>query len=117
MHTASREGEFNHLGCFAHTIQLAVEDGLKLPVISKALGACRKLVAHINQSVLATQALLKKQSDNQDSNSKALKLIQDVATRWNSSFLMMKRLLLLRVPIYAVLHDDSVTNLIRLGLI
>ena len=110
MHTASLEGEFNHLGCFAHTIQLAVEDGLKLPVVSKALGACRKLVAHFNQSVLATQALLKKQSDNEGSNSRGLKLIQDVATRWNSSFLMMKRLLLLRVPIYAVLYDDSVTK-------
>ena len=112
MDGACRDGNFEHTTCFAHTVQLAVEDGLKIPTISRALGACRKLVAHFNHSVVSTQALLKKQSDCQDSraNSKPLKLIQDAATRWNSSFLMMKRLLLLRVPLYAVLHDDAVTK-------
>ena len=63
-------------------------------------------MGHFNHSVVATQALLKNQPDG----NKALKLIQDVATRWNSSYLMIKRLLQLRVPVYAVLHDESVTK-------
>ena len=63
-------------------------------------------MGHFNHSVVATQALLKNQPDG----NKALKLIQDVATRWNSSYLMINRLLQLRVPVYAVLHDESVTK-------
>ena len=63
-------------------------------------------MGHFNHSVVATQALLKNQPDE----NKALKLIQDVATRWNSSYLMIKRLLQLRVLVCAVLHAESVTK-------
>ena len=43
----------DHAGCFAHTFQLCVEDGLKMPAINKALGAGRKLVSHFNKSVIS----------------------------------------------------------------
>ena len=58
---------------------------------------------------MATQSLLQKQLAN-DPKCKPLKLIQDVSTRWNSSYMMVKRLLNLRVPVFAVLHDESVTK-------
>ena len=80
------------------TLQLCVEDGLKMPAIDKALGAGRKLVSHFNKSVMSTQALLEKQRSE---GQKPLKVIQDVSTRWNSAYLMMERLLTLRVPIYS----------------
>ena len=109
MTLAAKEAGLKHSGCFAHTLQLCIEDGLKISSLSKALGASRRLVAHFNRSVLSTQALRQKQcSDSGDSN--ALKLIQDVQTRWNSSYFMMDRLLKLRVPVYAVLFDDQITN-------
>ena len=92
---------------FCPSLQLCVEDGLKLNQISRALGAARKLVGHFNHSVVSTQALLQKQA--KDAGSKPLKLVQDVSTRWNSSYTMAQRLLLLRVPVFAVLYDESVT--------
>ena len=97
--------DYRHVGCFAHTLQLAIEDGLKVAQISKTLSVSRQLVGHFNHSVIATDGLLSKQEGPQK-----LKLIQDVQTRWNSSFLMLQRLLKLRVPIYGVLFDDKLTK-------
>ncbi|XP_076341699.1 E3 SUMO-protein ligase ZBED1-like [Tachypleus tridentatus] len=37
-------------------------------------------------------------------------LIQEVATRWNSTYQMLTRLLHLRVPVMAVLYDESITK-------
>ena len=108
MCVAAREAKVAHAGCFAHSLQLCVEDCLKLNQISRALGAVRKLVGHFNHSVVSTQALLQKLT--KDAGSKPLMFIQDVNTRWNSSYTMAQRLLLLRVPVFAVLYDDSVTK-------
>ena len=104
MLTASRELNLAHVNCFAHTLQLAIEDGLKLPQILRVLGAARKLGTHFSHSLLATNALLCKQGDSK------LKLVQDVPTRWNSSYDMMARLLKLRVAVYGVIFDESVTS-------
>ena len=90
--------------CFAHNLQLAIFDGLKISQISKTLGAARKLVSHFSHSLMSTKAW----SDRK--TSPKLKLIQDVETRWNSSYYMMEHLLKLRVPIYGVIFDDTVTK-------
>lgn len=106
MTIAANEIKVAHVNCcFSHTIQLAINDGLKLPQISKVLGAARKLVSHFNYSVNATNSLLSKQECP-----RPLKLVQDVATRWNSSFYMLQRLLKLQIPVYGVIFDDSVTK-------
>ena len=102
---ASKELKLPHINCFAHTLQLAIEDGLKVGQISKTLGAGRKLVSHFSHSVLSTNALIAKQ----DGNPK-LKLVHDVPTQWSSSFLMMQRPLKLCVPIYGVIFDDDLTK-------
>ena len=102
---AARDLEVAHINCFSHTLQLAIEDGLKLPQISRTLGSARKLVGHFSRSSLATNALLNKQDSGQK-----LKLIQDVSTRWNSSFYMIERLLKLRIPVYGVIFDDNITK-------
>ena len=94
---------------FAHTLQLGVNDSLKIPSIAKALGASQRLVAHFNHSVLATDGLRNKQLQ-MDSSIAAKNVIHDCPTRWNSGLQMMKRLLELCVPIYAVLIDDSLTK-------
>ena len=94
--------------CFAHTLQLCVEDGLKLDSVSRAVGAARRLVGHFSHSVLACDALKAKQIS--DGVQQPLKLIQACPTRWNSTYAMLERLLKLRVPVYAVLFDDTVTK-------
>ena len=109
MSVAAKEAGLAHTGCFAHTLQLCVEQGLKLNPVAKALGAARKVVAYFNRSVLATKALNDKQLSDYP-KCKPKKVIQDVMTRWNSSYFMMQRLLELRVPIYAVLFDEKVTK-------
>ena len=70
-----------HVICFIHTLQLAIEDGLKTEQISKTLSASRKLFGHFSHSSLALNVLLEKQGGE-----RKLKLVQDVYTRWNSSF-------------------------------
>ena len=110
-----------HIRCFAHTLQLAVNDGMKLPAISKATAAARRLVGHFNHSAQATKALKDAQlqqlgADDAGKETCPLTLAQDVATRWNSTFLMMQRLLQLRVPVYAVIFGPHTKNSDRMSL-
>ena len=69
---------------------------------------CLLQVTHFNHSVVSLQALADYQL--QHGVSKPLKLVKDVATRWNSQLHMAKRLLSLRVAIFSVLHDERVTK-------
>ena len=94
--------------CFAHTLQLAINNGLNLSQVSRVTALARKVVGHFKHSVVATIALKEKQ---QQMNVPQHHLIQDVTTRWNSAYFMMERLLGQRWAIYAVLHDEQVTQL------
>ena len=97
------------VSCMAHTLQLAVEDGLKAETIQNAAAQCRRCIGHFNKSNLASDALESYQI-KQNPNKKPLKVIQDVCTRWNSLYLMFQRMELLRAAMYAVLHDKSITK-------
>ena len=100
-------GEWNGLGCFGHTLQLAVNAGLNLSTISRLVASARRLVAHFKHSVISCAALKEKQKTM---NIPEHSLIQDVSTRWNSTYLMLERLEEQRWALYAVLHDDLVTR-------
>ena len=76
-----------HTQCFAHTLQLAIEDCLQQEVIKETSVASRRLIEHFNKSTLASDALENYQTLQGE---KPLKLIQDVKTRWNSTFLMFQ---------------------------
>ncbi|XP_057208474.1 E3 SUMO-protein ligase ZBED1-like [Triplophysa rosa] len=92
--------------CAGHTLQLIVNSSLKDTSISKALGAARTLVEHFKRSELANTKLKEKQHQM---NTPEHKLIQDVSTRWNSTYFMVERLLEQRWPITATLSDPEVT--------
>lgn len=94
--------------CMAHRLQTAIRHGLDLDVVSKLLARGRRLVSHFKHSCIAAEALESKQTQLNASQT-PLKVIQDVPTRWNSSFYMLRRLLQLRVALIAVLCDPSVT--------
>ena len=88
-------------------MQLAVNKGLGISQISRATAVCRKLVGHFKHSAIALTALKQKQ---EQLNLEKHHLIQDVSTRWNSTYFMLDRLLEQRWHIYAVLHDEKVSE-------
>ena len=102
------EYNWQSLPCSAHRLQLCVLAGLSISAIDRLIAAAKKIVGHFSHSVVATVALKEKQ--NQMNNIDAKKLINSCATRWNSTYEMLERLLKLRWPIVAVLSDESVTK-------
>ncbi|CAJ1057872.1 PREDICTED: zinc finger BED domain-containing protein 1-like, partial [Xyrichtys novacula] len=90
-----------------HTLQLAVNTAIKAhQSTERALGAARSLVEHFHKSELARTKLKAKQLQM---NTPQKKLIQDVATRWNSTYYMVESLLQQRWPVTATLLDSSIT--------
>ena len=83
-----------------------MNSGLSLSPIER-IAVGRKIVGHFHHSALATEALRRRQEQMQ---LPIKKLKQDVATRWNSTLLMLESLINNRWPISAVLSDTNVTN-------
>ena len=103
--------------CAAHMLQTCLCHSFDpSQQIQKLLTRVRKLVGHFHHSTLATEALYANQlgqiNDRGSTSTieqKAVRVIQDVSTRWNSIFYMLQRLVKLKLPIMAVLEDESVT--------
>jgi hypothetical protein len=93
--------------CAAHKLQLVIQEGLEINVISRAIAATRKLVGHFKHSALATTQLLIRQ---QQMNQPQRKLKQECVTRWSSTLYMIQSVVANRWPIVAVLSDETVTK-------
>jgi hypothetical protein len=94
-------GETKWLGCIDHLLQLVTKKAFSdLPQSEETLKACRNLANFFNASSQATQKLLGKQVEG-----KAVKPIQDVTTRWWSTYSMCDRLL--RLKIYLALLENE----------
>ena len=100
-------GKWKSNVCAAHRLQTCLRHALEIDEIEAVTGAGRKIVGHFKHSCLAMEALKAKQ---QDLKVPCHKLIQDVKTRWNSTFYMLERLLEQRMPVLAVLNDRSVSK-------
>ena len=98
---------WQNVACFAHTLQLAVNNGLEVSQINRLASVARKTVGHFQHSSLAMTALKEKQ---QQLSVPQHHLIQDVATRWNSTYFMLERLHEQHWAIYAVLYDEQGTQ-------
>ncbi|XP_040178075.1 E3 SUMO-protein ligase ZBED1-like [Rana temporaria] len=94
MVAAIGQTDFSHIPCIAHCLQLSILAGLKAADSSPLVAKCRHLVGHFKHSSANTSEL--KSSHSSVSSSKDVmfhKLQQDVATRWNSTYIMLARLL------------------------
>jgi hypothetical protein len=83
--------KMDRLPCAAHWLQLTLSDCLFSPTSASPelrafIAKCRALVGHFSHSAAATDMLLRLQGKS------ALRPIQDVETRWNSTYLMLERL-------------------------
>lgn len=76
------------LPCFAHTVNLVVQDTTSISPLKDIIAKCKEIVRFMKSSNVATEIF--KQEQNTDT---PLKLMQEVTTRWNSAFQMIKRIL------------------------
>ena len=91
MIAAVRLTGWKSLPCFAHTLNLVVQESLqKDDELSLLQRKCRRIVTYFKQSTNARSKLTDVQLQIGGGE---VKLVQDVATRWNSSFFMFKRLI------------------------
>ena len=72
---ALSEMDLLRLPCAGHTLNLAVQKGLRVQQIASAIGRCRKLVAHFHKSRVDGEELQKKQEMFKDQDVKKNKLI------------------------------------------
>lgn len=103
-----------HVGCFAHTLNLATQRGLKVSQVDRLLGRVRRAVTFFHKSTSAS-SILKVMQEKLDLPKH--KLLMDVPTRWNSSFDMCERYLEQQVAVYATLLEvkKSVKDIVTLS--
>ncbi|XP_035988270.1 zinc finger BED domain-containing protein 1-like [Fundulus heteroclitus] len=88
-----RELKLRHHICVAHTLNLVKRALHQHPVLSGLRAKARKLVGYFRSSTTAKLTQVQLQLGMQ-----ATKLMQEVKTRWNSTYLMLQRLVELREP-------------------
>ena len=82
--------QLNSEGCFIHTLQLALNDGIfSQRSVKDIVSIGRNIVKHFSHSPLACSRLNEIQKELGVAEHK---LLQDVVTRWNSTFYMLERL-------------------------
>ena len=134
--------DIEHVYCFAHNLNLVVKDTLgALSTLEKARAKVRKIVSHFHHTHKATRQLedyqtqeieekkkekakqreaettngnIEKEPEAKDKASfqRPKKLIQEVATRWNSTYEMLQRFLNLQSHVRRVLTDNWKTELL-----
>ena len=104
-----RECGLESLSCFIHPLQLSINDSLfSQRAMKTIITTNRNIVSNFNHSSLAISKLTEIQDQL---NLEKHKLIQDVATRWNSTYYMLKMNLEQRKALVMYGVDNKIPNL------
>lgn len=105
-----RDENIPDASCFAHSLQLCIHNSvLSSRSVSEMIAVARSLVGHFKHSTFITERLHKEQTTLSLPNHN---LIQDVPTRWNSTFYLLERLIEQKRAIAVIsLEDKSLVNL------
>lgn len=119
------ELKWKHYGCFAHKLNLIVERSLGIGItategeresifleIKRLIDKIKSIVSHFRRSSQANEKLLKTQQ--QTGVEQPLTVIKDVVTRWNSTFYMIERFVLLKESIRSTIANLNVPHLTML---
>ena len=106
---AMTEANLPSFGCFAHSLQLVVNDGvLSQRSVKDFLAIVRSIVGHFKHSSVAYHKLALIQ-ENLDLPKHKLK--QDVSTRWNSTLYMVESILEQKMALAAYAAENSIVQL------
>ena len=106
---AMREAAYPDLGCFAHTLQLIIHDGVLTQwAVIDVLANCHKIVGHFKHSPLA-YCRLKKNQQSLGITQNHLK--QDKPTRWNSTLYMLQSVLKQKMALAAYGAEHTISHL------
>lgn len=96
-------GPLKQLPCFAHIISGIVPKVIAfIPEVSKLIAKVKNIVVMTKRSVVASDELKRLQIRDGKTESTALKFVQDVPTRWNSTLHMLERFLMLEEYAYPI---------------
>lgn len=85
------EGEHSSVQCFSHTINLIVSEAIKSQrMVQNLLSIARKICERVHRSAKAREKLAELQKEY---HLPPHQLIQDVPSKWNTSFHMLERLI------------------------
>ena len=99
---------FLHGDCINHVLQLNINDEvLEKPSIKNMIKSCRHICTYANKSVQLSQRIVQEQLDAGKEKRLCLHLHQDLVTRWNSTYLMLQRFLVLQPVVKTVLQDPE----------
>lgn len=96
-------GKKKHIACFSHSINLIPAKMFeKLPDLKLLIDKIKSIVSYFKHSVIAADEFRKSQS----ASGTSLKLIQEVSTRWSSTYYMLERFMQVIDHVSAVLINQ-----------
>ena len=113
MKCAIQRNNWGHFPCFAHTFNLAVQNGLNVPGVSDIINEAKSVVTYFKHSCVALnklEDLASRLSESEKSSGHCRSLSQEVPTSGNSCYDMICQLIKLKRPL-TLLADKCDTDL------
>lgn len=110
-------GEGKNIHCFAHLLHLIVTDGLEdnnNEILRNLIGEIKSIVTFARQSNVFVEKLRMEQEREGTAEGNVMLLVQSVQTRWNTTYLMLKRFVKMSPLIAQVLASPSIKNAPRM---